>query len=207
MSRLAQLLLLTLIGGIMASTRLGYDSVAACFFELADLSHDGVVTKAEMQVVFDRWITRFEQGIDQLTPDTLLAQCDTDNSQQITWKEMTGLPHCLTITQTAGLARWLCSKARHGNFIFDGFAQVEEAFEIGILSGHGFKSVQTQYALMLDSVRGEQRDALARTHNTTRFSSEIDDLISDAGSFLGQPLALGVSVIIVAFALIVACAV
>lgn len=190
--------------GVHATHRLDYTAVMACLFEVADLNKDGQLSVTELKLALNRWPSTVEQVTDGLTPHRIVAACDTDNSRQVSWAEAIDQPACLTITQTEGIAKWVCSRARHGDFAFADYVALSETAKRGLLSGRGLKSIQSDYRALMDSQTGARRAILARRLNAARFSPEVDSLLEDLGSTT-PVFALPIALIIVVMALIVAC--
>lgn len=189
--------------GLHATQYKDYQGVLGCFFKEADLNHDGQLSEVELRIVLNKYLSTHEQVLDQLTPHRILAQCDTDSSRQVTWAEATEEPRCLTLAQTEGLAKWVCSRAEHSDFSFSEFVQLSEDIERGLLSGKGLKSIQTDLQALRASQNAARRAALARRLHAPRISSEVDALLNDLGS-VTQVFAIPIAVVIVVFALIVA---
>ena len=175
-----------------------------CFFEISDLNKDGQLSATELKLALNRWLTTSEQVMDSLTPHRIIAACDTDNSRQVSWAEAIEEPRCLTLTQTEGLAKWMCSRAKHGDFAFSEYIALSDAAQRGLLSGKGLKSVQSDYQALMDSQTAARRAALARKLHAPRLSSEVNALINGLGS-VTQVFAIPIAVVIVIFALVVAC--
>lgn len=190
--------------GVHAKQRMDYQAVMGCFFEIADLNKDGQLGVTELKLALNKWLTTSEQVMDALTPHRIIAVCDTDNSRQVSWAEAIEEPRCLTLTQTEGLAKWMCSRARHGDFAFSEYVALYDEAQRGILSGKGLKSVQSDYQALMDSQTSARRAALARRLHAPRLSSEVDALLNDLGS-VTQVFAIPIAVIIIIFALVISC--
>ena len=190
--------------GLHATSRLDYSSVVSCLFELVDINHDTELTELELRIALTRWVSTTEQVLGGLTVHRFMAQCDTDNSRTVSWKEATENPHCLTIGQTEDVAKWMCSRARHGDFAFDQYVAVTVAMRDGLASGNGMRSIASQFRVLMDSQNDARRAALARTLHTERFSDEIDSLIAGLGS-VSTVLTLPIAGAIIAMTLFVSC--
>lgn len=192
--------------GAQASQRLGYEGVMACFFELADLNHDAQLSEIEMNTVLGRWVSRTEQVMDLLTAHRILVACDTDNSRQVSWHEITEVPRCLTLSQTEGIAKWVCSRARHGDFSFSEYVQLQDTIQAGMFSGNTVTGIQAGLRALHESQTAARQAALARELNTERLSPEVNSLITGLGS-VSQIAAIPIAGVIVVMALLVACCV
>lgn len=192
--------------GARAARHLDYEAVWSCVFSLVDVNHDMELSPAELMVGINRWVSGTEQALDGLSPHTLIAHCDTDDSGSISWAEARDpAVRCLSLAQMEGLAKWMCSRARHGDFAFDEWTALQDTIEKGIVEGNGLKSIKSEFMALQRSQSDARRAALARQHNLPRLSDELDGLVSDAGDFITQPLALVIALFIVASALLVAC--
>ena len=117
--------------GIRAKQRLDYDGVMACVFELSDVNTDKQLSVVELRIILNRYLSTYEQALSGLTPHRIIAACDTDNSQQVSWIEAIEDPHCLTLPQVEGLAKWLCSRARQGDFALADYIKLSEELQRG----------------------------------------------------------------------------
>ncbi len=97
----------------------------------------------------------------------------------------------------------MCSRAKHGDFAFAEYVSLVDIVEKGLVTGKGFKSVQAEFVLLMNSQTAARRAALARSHNVPRLSDEVDGLLKDLGT-ASQVIALPVAVILIALSLIVA---
>lgn len=192
--------------GARAARRIDYEAVWSCVFSLVDVNHDLKLSHAELTHGINRWVSTTEQALDGLSPHTLMAHCDTDDSGSISWAEARDpAVRCLTLAQMEGLAKWLCSRAKHGDFAFDEWTALQDTIQKGIVEGKGLKSIKNEFMALERSQTEARRAALARQHNVPRLSDELDGLVSDASDFITQPLALVIAIFIVAAALLVAC--
>lgn len=206
MMRSLPLILLIFCVAACGATRLSYQGVVSCVMEVGDLNADGELSELELRLLLDRWVTAPERIVDRLTPGALLHQCDTDNSESVSWKEISqDPPRCLTLTQTAGLAKWVCSRAQHGDFVFDEYAALTDAMEAGLLSGKGLKSISDAYTTLVNSRTGVQRAALARKLNVERLSPQINELFNDVGTAVSSVFTIPIAVVIIIIALFATC--
>jgi len=191
-------------GGLHAMSTLDYEGIASCLFEITDINSDAELSEMELRIAFNRYITPTEQILDGLGIHRFIAQCDTDNSRQVSWKEMIEIPHCLSLAQTEGLAKWLCSRARHGDFTFDRYVEVASSIRDGLLSGQSMKTIQSAFRVMQESQTDARRAAIARSLNAERLSSQVNEILAPlkTGS---QVLAIPIAVIIIVVALFVSC--
>lgn len=200
------LLLLAACIVLVDATRLSYQGVASCLMEVGDLNTDAELSELELRLLLDRWVTTPERIMDQLTVGALLHQCDTDNTRSVSWKELSqDPPRCLTLTQTAGIAKWVCSRARNGDFVFDEYAALTETMEAGLLSGKGLKSISDVYTTLVNSRTGVQRAALARTLHVERLSPQINELFNDVGTAVSTVFTIPIAVVIIIIALFATC--
>lgn len=184
---------------------LSYQGALSCLFELGDINKDRVLSGTELRAVLGRWLGPMERALGGLTDHRLVAQCDTDVSGTISWEEVIEEPRCLTLAQVEGLAKWLCARARHGNFEFDEYLGVAIHMKQGLMSGQGLKTIQSEYNRIASSQTDARRAALARTMHEERLSEEVTALISDTGAALSNIVVLPIALFILALALVVAC--
>lgn len=191
-------------GGLHALQALNYDGIASCLFEIADINNDAELSELELRIAFGRYITSTEQVIDGLGVHRFIAQCDTDNSRQVSWKELIEMPHCLSLPQTEGLAKWLCSRAKHGDFTFDKYVEVASNIRDGLMSGQSLGAIEFAFRAIKESQTDARRAAIARNLKAERLSSQVNAIIAPlkTGS---QVLAIPIAVIIIAVALFVSC--
>lgn len=190
--------------GLHASQRMGYQGVMACLFELTDLNHDAQLSESELRASLDHWLSRTEQVMDALTPHHILAACDTNNSRQVSWAEITDEPRCLTLAQTEGIAKWLCSRALHGDFTFEGFVSLSEGIRSSLVRGDALAGIASSMRALHDSQTGARRAALARRINAERLSPEVDKLLTDIKP-LTHVAAFPIAIVIIMMALVVTC--
>lgn len=191
--------------GMSATSSLSYDGVLACVFELADTGRDGQLSAVELRIALRRWVRTPEQLLDGLTEHRLMQQCDTDRSGTISWAEAIEQPRCLSIPQVEGLAKWLCARAKHGNYVFSEYRATALAIEEGLVSGQGLKSVAAQFQALAKSRADVDRAALARQLQQPRLSDEVNSLVSDLGAAVSNVVVLPLAAIIIVIALLVAC--
>ncbi len=189
--------------GMHSKVHLNWAGVINCLFELVDLNHDRQLSRIELDAIITKYITTVEQAIDGLSPHRLLAACDTDGNHLINWTEAVMEPHCLTMAQTEGLAKWLCSRARHADYSFAEYTAIAYTIEDGFIHGKGFKSIVSETRRVMRDQTAARRALLARIHHTGRLSDEVDQLVND----LAQPasvLAIAVAIPLFLLALCVA---
>ena len=191
--------------GFKATTALSYQGVLSCVFELTDINKDGQLSIGELRLALQRWLKPMERALDGLTEHRLIAQCDTDSSGAISWDEAIEEPRCITLAQVEGLAKWMCARAKHGDFVFDEYLGVAMHMQQGLVSGKAFKTVQSEFDRLAKSQTDARRAALARSINKPRLSSEVDALISDLGSALSNVVVIPIAIFIVVLSLAVAC--
>lgn len=191
--------------GFKASTALSYQGVLACVFELVDINKDRQLSGVELRLALSRWLKPMERALDGLTEHRLLAQCDTDSSGAISWQEATEEPRCVTLSQVEGLAKWMCARAKHGDFVFDEYRGMAMHLQDGLVSGKALKTFKQEFDHMVKSQTDARRAALARTIHKERFSDEVDALISDFGSAVSNVVVIPIAVFIVVLSLFIAC--
>jgi hypothetical protein len=191
--------------GFKASTVLSYQGVLACVFELTDINNDRQLSGVELRVALSRWLKPMERALDGLTEHRLLAQCDTDSSGTISWQEAIEEPRCITLSQVEGLAKWMCARAKHGDFVFDEYLGMAVHLQQGLVSGKALKTFRQEFDLMAKSQTDARRAALARSTHTARFSDEVNALISDFGSTVSNVVVVPIAVFIVVLSLFIAC--
>lgn len=192
--------------GLAASaTALSYQGVMACVFELADVNHDRTLSQVELRLALRRWVGSVEQALDGLTEHRILAQCDTDSSRSVSWAEVIEEPRCLSLPQVEGLAKWMCARARHGDFVFDEYKAVATVIEEGLVSGKGFKSISYEFQALMKSQTDARRAAIARQLHQPRLSDEVDAILVDLGAAVSTIVVLPISVALVVLSLAIAC--
>lgn len=163
--------------GMHSKVHLNWAAVIDCMFELVDLNHDTQLSRIELDAVVNRYVSKTEQLLSGISPYRLLASCDSDGNHLINWTEATMEPHCLTLAQTEGIGKWLCSRARHKDYSFAEFTDVAYNVEDGFIQGHGFKSLAGEARKVMRDQTAARRALLARIHHTGRLSKEVDNLV------------------------------
>lgn len=192
--------------GLASANRLNYVSVMACLFELADINHDAALSEVELRLVLDRYVTSMEQLMDGLTPHRIIATCDTDIDARVSWDEAAlQRPRCLTVEQVEGIAKWVCSRARHSDFTFDEYIQGALTLQQGFAEGHGLKTVAAEMMRTLAMQSATRKLYLARqagvTSRETSTGAGLIDSVRKPVSWMSSIWAVPLIVL----ALVVAC--
>jgi hypothetical protein len=163
--------------GLHSQTHLNYVGVASCVFEIADLTRDRALSQLELGLALNKYLSHVEQWMTGLTPVNVIAQCDTDHTQTVSWEEVMHPVRCLTIAQVEGLAKWLCSRAQHRDFSFDEYLQTSYNIQAGFAQGTPLKSLFSEAQKNMRDQSRVRQATLARIFQTDRLSSEVSDLL------------------------------
>jgi len=163
--------------GLASAKHLNYESVMSCLFELADINHNGRLEELELRLVMDRYVTKAEQLYDGLSPSRIIAACDTDRSMAVNWTEALELPRCLTTAQVEGIAKWVCSRAKHSDFSFDEYLAAAVHIQQGFIEGNGLKTIASEMMRALAAQNDARAAFLARQAGVPRLSSTVNDLL------------------------------